>query len=89
MKKLPSLLTVVAFVIWPALIWSADGDYSLEYSAIDISGGAVSGAANPVEDIITADLQGLCNASSDTYTVTSVLCWPGPVTAASNWTVYE
>lgn len=71
---------------------AASQDYTLEYAMIDCSGGAVSAVSGTVflsEDILTGDVQGLSDSWSDTYNISSVLRWPAPPSAASNWVLYE
>lgn len=88
MRIVYATIVLSLLALAPGAALSAN-DYSLEYSSIDLSGGRLSGEANPVEDLITGELQGLCESSSTTYTMSSILRWPAPVSAASNWTIYQ
>lgn len=88
MKRLffASILMAVAFASGAA--WAAN-DYSLVYSTIDISGGSVASAVNPVEDLMTLDFQAPACATSDSYTIASLLRYPEAFNAVANWTMYR
>lgn len=88
-RKMKAILVlIVLLAMSPRIGWS-ENDYSLVYSAIDVSGGPVASAVNPAEDLVSLDIQGKSCATSASYTIASILRWPEAGNSVSNWTLYN